>query len=715
MWGLALICERSHAQALPGGREPPIVVTAQRRPEQAKNVPISLTVRSGDELERMQATDTPALGKVVPSLVMNRTGPFTQPYVRGVGKRSTLGVENSVATYVDGVYLASPITALQDLRGIERIEVLNGPQGTLFGRNATGGVIQIVTRDPGADTSGEGELQLGSYGMMRADAYLSGGSDRLAANMAVTVSRHGGYGKNVFTGKTSQGKLDHSLAARSKWVWRPGGSLKVTVAGDYQDFEQDFMQLPAAGYPAIGAPRVDGFRNGDQDAPNRYRFRYGGVSARVDVDLAGARFMSLTALRRMRARYGVDLDLGPTLLISASAVAEQDQFSQEFQLQSSEATRLRWVAGLYYIHLDEQYDPTRFRYGGSYSAQRGGRTAQALFARGTASSYAAYAQGTLSVDEATALTAGLRYTIEHRSVRASGQQEFDNAPFIRHIPGLPLLNEKPFRNEDRFAELTWRASIDRHLSDEVMTYLAASRGFQSGGWNLQTPQNPAFGPERLDDFEAGLKFGDRSGRFSADANLFYYDYSRMQVSAITPIGNATVNAASANAYGFEMQLGARLGQGTNLNMGAQWLRTRFNRFRNATCTDYSAAAPIPYAPIVCDVTGNRLPFAPRLKLNAGVSQDVSLHAAGGLVLSANVAHNSGYFSEPDNVVRQEGFTTLDAAVEWRPVEKGPWVRISALNLTDAHYSDSLVTFPTTGVLQRPAAPRRFAASAGYSF
>jgi iron complex outermembrane receptor protein len=165
----ALIEQPSAAQTAPSDDDrAQIVVTAQRRPERSQDVPISLTAKSGEQLERMQATDTTGLDKVVPSLVMTRTSVFTQPFLRGVGKRSNLGVENSVATYVDGVYLASPISALLDLRGIDRIEVLNGPQGTLFGRNATGGVIQVITRDPTAEASGEAQLEAGSYGISAA-------------------------------------------------------------------------------------------------------------------------------------------------------------------------------------------------------------------------------------------------------------------------------------------------------------------------------------------------------------------------------------------------------------------------------------------------------------------------------------------------------------------------------------------------------------------
>lgn len=714
--GLALVCEQpGAAQTAPSEDSlETIVVTAQRRPERPEDVPIALTVRSGDQLKQMQATDMAGLGKVVPSLNMMRTGAFTQPYLRGVGKRSTLGVENSVAIYVDGVYIASAIGALRDLRGIARVEVLNGPQGTLFGRNTTGGVIQVVTRDPGAATVVEAELHAGTYEYFRADAYVSGGTDRIAGNLAMSLSRTGGYGTNLFSGKDDFGEVDHSFVARSKWIWRPSTALKLTAAGDYQDSDHDFSYRTVAGYPSIGQPRVQDFHDGDQDTFNRHRFRYGGVSLKAEADLGPVTVMSLSAWRQMHARSDVDSDRGPLPLLSASPIDDQQQLSQEFQLQSDVSSRLKWVAGLYYVRIEERYDPTNFLYGGAYSERLGGRLSQTLFSRGKAESYAAYAQGTLPIGQSTHLTLGLRYTIEHRSIRARGEQTFDNPPFIRPIPGLPLLSDEPLRDRKSFDELTWRASLDRQLSEAVMGYVSVSRGFQSGGWNLQTPQIPAFGPERLDDFEAGFKYLDGSRRFAADANVFFYDYSDIQVSAITPIGAATANAASGQVYGLGLQLDARLNR-TDLTLGLQWLKTRYTSFPNASCTNYAPNPVNPLAPIVCDATGNRFPYAPKLKFNAGANHELSLGRIGTLLLSANLAYNSGFFSETDNVVKQRAYATLDASAEWRPTRPGPSVKLWVLNLTDAQYVTSLATMPTVGVFQSPAAPRRFGATLAFTY
>lgn len=417
----------------------------------------------------------------------------------------------------------------------------------------------------------------------------------------------------------------------------------------------------------------------------------------------------------MHARYAADLDLGPEPLLAAAPNARQDQFSQEFQLQSSAASRLQWVAGLYFIHLREQYDPNRFTYGGSYSAQLGGRILQALFDVGNARSYAAYGQATAPLDEITSLTLGLRYTIERRSVRANGERLFDNAPFTRPIPDIPLLGEEPLRRSVKTGELTWRASIDRHFSERLMGYVSASRGFQSAGWNLQTPQNPAFGPEKNDDFEAGVKFASRSRSVSADANLFYSRYSDLQLTAVTPIGSVTTNATSARIRGLELQIDGHPDTATDVTLGMQLLNTHFDRFPNATCTDFSQDAAAPYAPIICDATGNSLPFAPKFKADLGASRKLSLGRSGTVILSGNLTYNSGYFSEPDNVLRQKAFATLDASAEWRPNWRGPSLQLWALNLTNARYFSGLTTVATAGALQIPAPPRRFGATLEYVF
>ena len=690
-----------------------VIVTAQRRRERPHEVPISLTAKTGTQLDAMRITGMADLAKAVPSLVMTRTGAFTQPYLRGVGKRSTLGVDNAVATYVDGVYLASPIAALLDLRGIERIEVLNGPQGTLFGHNTPGGVIQVITKDPTSKPAFEASLQAGTDGHVRGDAYSAGGDERLAASQAVSFSRNDGYGENLYSGKAEQGEIDGSLVVRSKWTWRASQYAKLTLAGDYQNVRQDFSYRPAPGFQPIGAPRTLSFRDGDQDAAIEHRFTYGGVSLRADIDMGGLELTSISAVRRLHARYGNDLDQGPESLWSAVVLAKQTQFSQEFQLQSRGSSDSWWIAGLYYLYVKDQYDPTEFHYGGSYAQLFGGRLRQTLFAKGETSSYAAYGQASLPIGVSTQLAVGIRYTVEHRSVRASGEQLFDTAPFIRPIPGLPLLSEKPADKDLKFGQLSWRASIERQFSDRLMVYLSVSRGFQSGGWNLQTPQALSFGPEKLNDYEGGLKLIAGPAGLRANLSAFYYDYDDLQVSAFTALGSATSNATSAEVFGLGLEVDSEPMPDFTLSLGLQWLKTRFREFGNALCLDYSEDAAIPYAPTSCDVTGNRLPFAPRYRINVSTTQKISLNNAGALTVGGVFMYNSGYYSEADNVARQPSFATVDVSAEWRPLRSNLSVGFWALNVTDRQYYSSLAAVATAGVLQSPANPRRFGVSLGY--
>ena len=243
---------------------------------------------------------------------------------------------------------------------------------------------------------------------------------------------------------------------------------------------------------------------------------------------------------------------------------------------------------------------------------------------------------------------------------------FDNAPFVRPIPGLPLLTAAPLKNSDTFRELTWRASLDRHITDELMGYVSVSRGFQSGGWNLQTPRIPRSSRNGSTTSRRGLKFADRTHRFRADANIFYYDYSDLQVSALTPIGQATTNAI-AEIYGLELQLDARLGRRTDVSFGAQLLQARYKDFP-------TRPAPIsarPSAFLTCRSRATS-PATAAIRAKAKVQlrcQPMNSGLGCTLLLSGNFAYNSGYVAEPDNVVRQT-LATVDLSAEWQPARGG---------------------------------------------
>jgi outer membrane receptor protein involved in Fe transport len=257
--------------------------------------------------------------------------------------------------------------------------------------------------------------------------------------------------------------------------------------------------------------------------------------------------------------------------------------------------------------------------------------------------------------------------------------------------------------------LTWRASLDHDLSDEVMGYLAASRGFQAGAGTCRRPE-PAFGPETLDDFEAGLKYADRSGRVSADASVFYYDYSDLQVSGAhcdrpgddeCHVRRDSTGSSCSSTRGSADR--------PTSTLGAQLSR----RASGASPTRPAPITTPPRRALLRDhLRRDREPASVRARaqVQRRVRPTRSRWAAAALLrLSANLAYNSGYFAEPDNVVRQGSFATVDASAEWRPVRRGPSVRLWVLNLTDAYHYNALATVATVAscTTGRTAAVRRF--------
>ena len=505
----------------------------------------------------------------------------------------------------------------------------------------------------------------------------------------MSLSRNGGYGTNLYTGKNDQGEVDHSLVARSKWIWRPATSLKLTLAADYQDLDQDFSYRPggriSADRPAP-RPGLSRRRPGCAEPlplPLRRRLDQGGCRDREpDLHEPERAAPDARALRR-RPRPGTASPCGRPFPPPSRSNSARNSSCNRASRRASDG----WRASTTSASTSSTTQPSSAMAAAirRCSAAASGRPCSpAERHRPTPPT----ARRPLPIGQATRLTLGLRYTIEHRSVRANGERLFDNAPFVRPIPGLPLLTEAPFRNSDTFRELTWRASLDRHFSDEVMGYVSASRGFQSGGWNLQTPQNPAFGPETLDDFEAGLKYADRSRRFRADANVFYYDYSDLQVSAITPIGQRRPTPPRPSSMGWSCSSTRELGRETDVTLGAaaaagavQALSQRdlhqFQRRRGRSlCADHPATSPA----TACRSRPSSSSMSAPTTASAGQDRHLAAERKPGLQFRL--------FRGTRQCRAAGSFATVDASAEWRPSRRGPSVRLWVLNLTDAHYYDA---------------------------
>ena len=382
-----------------------IVVTAQRREENSQTVPIAISTVSGEDLTLRGADSLQTLSTTVPGFSSSGSL-WVGTYVRGIGSTSASpNNEPSVATYVDGVYNPSSyaLTGFA-FNNIERLEVLKGPQGTLFGRNATGGVVQIVTADPQHQLGGNVSLGYGNYETVQASAYVTGGiTDNLAADIAVGYEDQGsGFGYNPT--RQSDTYLHENLSTRSKWLYTPTDTTKIAVALDYSRFTNDGynnQQLPGS-VASDGVSTFPGKFNalGDEDSGNDNETY--GASLRIDQEFGALHGTSITAYRNVDAHWRVDNDNTPNPWVVVNDFSDQEFLTQELQLSNADPGRVQWLVGAFYYNADVS------------NLQR--RTGQRVNPGGFADAYgtqktesvSAYGQATAEIFADTKLTLGLR-------------------------------------------------------------------------------------------------------------------------------------------------------------------------------------------------------------------------------------------------------------------------------------------------------------------
>ena len=634
-----------------------IVVTAQRRSERLQEVPIAITAVTSARLAASNVTTTAALLNVTPALTFSNVNGYLQPRLRGVGNSSSgAAVENSIATYVDGVYISSATGALLDLNNIERVEILKGPQGTLFGRNATGGLIQVVTRDPASTFSGNATIGYGNYETVRGNAYVTGPiTDTLAADLAVSGTHQGkGFGRNLVIGGDAN-RLMHDATIRSKFMWKPGTSTTVRLALDYNNNLSSYPTinlLPGAASPdyrdAAGVPiRVP---HGPWDVVTNRNARQSlkafGTSLNIQQDIGDLTLTSISAFRRTISDKTFDSDYSPATANVIHFRQSDRQYSQELQLASNNGP-LKWVAGLYYFRLDSAYAPFETFIGQPITR------INTLRDDLKNESFAAYAQGTYELLPRTNLTLGLRYTTERRTIVGS-------ITALTTATGATTVTPIP---SDGFRRniATWRIALDHKFADDVMGYVSWNRGFKSGGFNSSAPTTPSYQPERLDAYEVGLKsqLFDRTLLFNAAA--FYYDYKDVQVNSLLGAIGIIYNGAAARVYGLDVDGELRLSSDLSFTFGMTLLDDKFTSFPAAVIGMLRPDGT--YSTSLGSAAGNRLPFAPDATIAAGLLYRTRI-ADGETQFALNEVFNSGYRTQADNVLRQGSFHMLGASAAW---------------------------------------------------
>jgi iron complex outermembrane receptor protein len=684
-----------------------IVVTAQRRLENLQDVPITVTAMPAAALAAVGITNTADLVNVVPGMLVQTSAGYSLPHLRGVGITAIgAGIENSVALYVDGVYRGVSSSDAVSLNNIAQVEVEKGPQGTLFGRNATGGLIQVTTLDPTPYFSASAHAGYGNYHTVQSDAYVSGGTDFIAGDLAVQLTHQGeGYGTNLATGQDIN-RMDMNLSVRSKWILHPVDGTKLTLILDNAETDnslsalRNYQNYPNIYYPGgMPIPNLPTLDVDDNAQPLR-RMHEQGASLQLDQDIDSVKLVNTVAYRRDVYTYDVDFDLGP-MPYSLNDTRQQDnQLTEELRLLSNNSSSLTWMTGLFYYGAHNGFQPQNIYFSGTAVNPAKPITHVLNETVQTTNSLALFGQATQKLTETTELTVGLRYTGEKRALLGT------DTGFLNGVVPVSLAN---VNTNFRTNTPTWRLALDHHFTDDVNGYVSYNRGFKSGGYNVPAPALPAYSPEKLDAYEAGLKTQFLERRLTLNGAFFYYNYQNIQVSRFVNGSPEVYNGGKAKLYGLDLDATVRVTQGLTVSAGLELEHDRFTDFPNA---DFFLSCAHPY-PTVCSLSANgkQLPQTPAASGTINVDYRVSISNSE-LHFNVNEAANSGYYYQPNNEIKQSAYGLLNGSIGWTYSHYS--VTLWGKNLTDVIYATAVNPAPTA-ISAAYAAPRTYGVTLGAKF
>lgn len=685
-----------------------IVVTAQKQEQNISRVPMSITAVTSRAIETRGLQNVSELTGIVPSLQVGPSTGVLTPFLRGIGTTANaLGNEPSVATYVDGIYFSRVPAGFFALSNLERVEALEGPQGTLFGRNASGGVISLVTKNPSHDSALKGEIGYGNYDTITGSMYgTSGLSDKVAIDLSMAGRyQRDGFGRNIIT--SHRASYSDYFTARSKLLFEPSDLTRLAIGGTYSYSKTG---LRGNTYPGT----TQGFLTAPRDLllplPDYYdqRSNLDGymkataklVDLRVEQEFSFARLTSISAYMVQNESIPTnDTDYGPRPDFVVSFASTLKQFSQELQLASLPNERLQWLLGLYYYRNHSSYDYIEFR---------GVPAGVGLNAYATqlSKSYAAFAQATYEILPRLSVTAGAR--LSRDIVTANGRTDRNLTP--------PVTIVQPPPGKEKGNKLTFRTAIDYKPTPDTTLYASFSRGYKAGAFTLLTYNGVVTKPEILDAYEVGAKARILDGRVRLNAAGFIYDIKNPQVQLNNANTIILSNAESARVRGLQFQVEAALIDHLNLRAGAVYLDAKYKSYLRAPSGPLNPNPPFgAISPLLSiDASGNHLPEAPELTLTAGLDYKIDT-AVGSWLISADYIYNDGFFWEPDNFLRQKSYSLLNGRIAYSPSDNlrlGIWGK----NLLNEKYATGANTGAgPAGYPYTAAPPRTYGVTVGFDF
>ena len=706
-----------------------IVVTAQKRAEGLQDTPIAITAVSGESLEAQGVGDISNLQQITPNLVFDTTAPVSGVssgaivFIRGVGQTDfQLTTDPGVGTYVDGVYMARSVGGVLDVLDLERIEVLRGPQGTLFGRNTIGGAISLITKRP-SDTFGvKAEATVGSRellnGFLAVDIPFS---DTIRSKFVGSIKSQNGYVRGLNDSRRLGDTSRYSFRGTIEAELLP--TLTATLSGDFSEINEQnaASKLVGISFAAPGSPtRVDNrfdpatglvtttnvpippgaptltflqnltpevfnasFITPDLDTtfatgPNGTDLKIWGASLTLALDVGFGELKSITAYRETSGSFARDADGSPFAVTHTNNFDyAQDQFSQELQLAGSALDdRFKFALGGYYFDENGRDNlvvnlPVLF---GTVNN----------FATVNNKSYAAYAQGTFSVTDYLSVTGGVRYTKDEKSytVPVNGGAILNGpagvfGPVGTFTPFFPAGTSNADTNN-----VSFKGVVDYKLNDGTLFYVSYSEGFKSGGFNTRylapVPAAQSFAPEELITYEAGIKWEGLDRRLRLNAAVFRSDYDNIQLVVYDSGAPLTRNAGSADIQGFELEATALPIDSLELGFTVGY-----------TDAEYQSVTPL--NPLVA--TDNQvqltssLPNTPEWSLSGYLAHTLEVGSTGEIRTRADWAYSSRIENDAVNSIflSQPGIHLVNASIGYHDTDNGWSITGFVKNLTDERY------------------------------
>ncbi len=716
---------------------------ARLRAEDPQRVPAALSIVQGDDLTRTYTVNINQLSQLVPALTYSSANPRNTAFtIRGLGSsvvavsQANDGLEPGVGFYVDGVYHARPATAAFDFTDLERVEVLRGPQGTLFGKNSTAGAINILSKRPAFVAGADAEISYGSRDFVQAKAAVTGpiARDRLAFRLSGSVTRQDGYIRNIARGERQNDV--HNDAVRGQLLFQPSSDFSVRLIGDWSSFSNRCcaqvhvrvaptlkpasQQYAALAANALGGPyappSVNPFdRVTDNDAPLGVDTDEGGVSGTAEWTFQGVTLTSISAWRFWNWDAANDRDYtGLHIQTTQHIPSRQDQFSQEFRIASATPGPIDYVAGLYYFHQKIVGRPISI-YGplATYWLLPASPTRTSALLDGyrtdgrtdfRSESFGIFGEATWRPAPGLALTGGVRYTYEGK----------DGAYDVRTFGGVAptaalqadqqsILRAQSYRAHVGDGSLSGRANIAYDLTQGVMAYLSFAKGQKSGGINMSglpvnTANQPVLAtavvrPETNRSWEAGIKTRLLNDALTLNIDAYHIDVTDFQAnivdnSATVALRSYLANIPKVRVRGVEFDAAARIGEQLTLRASGAYSDGVYVRYPNGPCPIERTGT----GTTRCDLSGQAMPGLPKWVGSAGgeYRQPVRIGGAdGALWLRADAVARTRILGDATGSAYTviKGYTLVNGSIGYAagPVEIALFVR----NLFDKGYMQNV--------------------------